>query len=100
MKMKKKIREVNTPTPENWSEDSPAKQDWEEEFNDFYWEHGQYRKRKLGIDGYKQFIQKLLSEQKAEMEKEMEKILKMKHDHYVLREKLIIDEVRKELKND
>ena len=35
----------------------------EKEFRDFYWETGKYKKRELGIDGYIDFINKLLKEE-------------------------------------
>jgi vacuolar-type H+-ATPase subunit H len=44
------------------------------------------------------FIQGLIDETKKEAQSEFEKILKEKQEHYELREKLIIEEIKKEIR--
>jgi hypothetical protein len=46
----------------------------------------------------KQFISSLIDETKKEAQSEFEKILKEKEAHYEMREKLIIQEIKKEIR--
>ena len=41
-------------------------------------------------------VENFILQKLAEQEKEFKKILKTKQDHYILREKLVIDEVKRE----
>ena len=45
----------------------PPKENWEEEFADFYWERNKYKNRELGFKSWKSFICQLLAKQKAEI---------------------------------
>ena len=49
----------------------------EKEFRDFYWETEKHKNRELGIDGYIDFINKLLKEEKENHQSDIRAVLGM-----------------------
>jgi len=71
--------------------------EWEERFKDFYWEQGEYKDRKLGLDEYINFISQELEKayQKGKEEKyeDITKIIDAREKQYNLARKATLEEV-------